>query len=135
MVVAALVSAGCASDSYNKRQAAASSSLQVAADEVQAESRAIEVTLAALNDLINKPPANLKAQFQSFSLNLDHLTAAAHRNQAAAARVAQRSAAYFQDWDKELVRMNFEAVRNRSVARKTEVAQQTETVNRHYQEA
>ena len=132
--LAELALAGCASRGYDKSQAAAVS-LHSAAAQVQGQSRALELTLGTLNDLVNKPPADLKGQFQLFSSNLDQLSAAARRNDRAADEMARRSAEYFETWDKQLVNMNYEAIRTRSQARRTEVANQFESVNRHYHEA
>jgi len=121
------------SSGYNKSQMAASS-LQMAAADAQLESRALDSTLAALNDLVNKPPVDLRFQFQQFSNNLDQLIAAARRNDVSARRLGERIGAYFESWDKELVGMNYEAIRTRSEARKAEVTGQFDSVYGRYHE-
>src|SRR5437870_9042459 len=88
----ALWLAGCASKGYDKSQAA-SWSLQIASEEVQIERRALESALAALNELVTKPPDDLIAAFSRFSTTVDQLVAAARRNETAARRVDQSSAA------------------------------------------
>ena len=128
-----LTLAGCVSSRYQKSEAAAAS-LQMAANEVQAESRSLDLTLNALKDLVNKPPADLKLQYEGFGNNLDHLIASARRNEAALRRVGEKSAAYFQSWDEDLATMSFEAVRARSQARKTEVTANFDSIYRRYRE-
>jgi hypothetical protein len=125
---------GCATKGYEKSETAATS-LHTAAGEVQAESRALNATLNSLNDLINKPPTDLKLQYKAYSTNLDQLIAAARRNDGVLRRVGQKNAAYFESWDKDLATMNYEAVRNRSQERKSEVTANFDSVYRRYQEA
>jgi len=124
---------GCVSNGYNKSEAAALS-LQRAADEVQAEGRALDVTMLTLNELVNKPGSDLKFQFERFSVNLGQLEAAAKRNADALRRVSQRSAVYFEKWDREMAGINYEAVRLRSQARRAEVATQFDSVTSRYRE-
>ena len=130
----ALWLAGCASRGYDKSQAAAWS-LQIAGEEVQIERRALESALSSLNDLVNKPPGDLIAGYQRFSASVDQLAVAARRNEAAARRVSQSSAAYFQNWDRDLATMNFDAVRGQSQARKAEVVNHFDTIKRRYADA
>jgi len=133
LMTAALAVAGCATSSY-KRGEAASASLRMAAGEVQAESRYLDVTLTSLNDLVNKPPVDLRLQYQAFIANLDQLRESAGRNEQALRRVGQSNAAYFESWDRDLAAMSFEAVRARSQERRTEVATDFDSVNRRYRE-
>ena len=125
---------GCATKGYDKSQQAAWS-LQVAGEEVQNERRALESALASLNDLVNKPPDDLITAYRQFGTQVDQLVAAERRNEAAARRVDRTSAAYFQSWDKELGDMSFDAIRERSLARKNEVANHFDLVKRRYTEA
>ena len=53
---------GCASNGYRKGDMAAVS-MQKAAAEVQAESRALDHTVTALRSLVNEPGGDLKARF------------------------------------------------------------------------
>src|SRR2546423_593119 len=69
---------GCASTGYNGSDAGANS-MKSAAAEVQMEGGALELTMGALKDLVNEPPADLKLQFQHFSGALDRLMASAQR--------------------------------------------------------
>jgi len=125
---------GCATRGYVKSETAATS-LHMAAGEVQAESRALDATLGSLNDLINKPPADLKLQYEAYSSQLDGLITSARRNDTVLRRVGEKNAAYFESWDKDLATMNYEVVRARSQERKSEVTANFDSVYRRYQEA
>jgi hypothetical protein len=126
--------AGCASTPYRKGDAAAIS-LQDAASDVQSESRALEIAMGTLDDLVNKPEPDLKPQFKHFSGTLDNLTASARHNERSEARVAQKSAVYFDAWNKQLATMNYEVVRAKSEARKAEVTNYLDSVNKRYRES
>ena len=132
--IVTLCLAGCASTPYHKGDAAAVS-LQDGASEVQGQSRALEVTMGSLDDLVNKPEPDLKPQFKRFSKALDNLTAYAKRNEHSQARVRDKSAAYLESWNQELATMNYEAVRSRSQERKAEVTTYFDSVNRRYHDA
>ena len=132
-LILAALAAGCASRGYQKSDAAAAT-LQSAAGEVQSEARALDVTLNSLNDLVNKPPPDLKLQFEAFSSNLNQLNISARRNESMLRRVAQKSAAYFAAWDKEIETMSYEAVKTRSRERRNEVYASFDSVYRRYQE-
>ncbi len=126
--------AGCASTPYKKGDAAAIS-LQDAASDVQTESRALEIAMGTLDDLINKPEADLKPQFKHFSKALDNLAASAKHNQHSEARMSEKTAIYFDEWNKQLATMNYEVVRAGSEARKAEVTNYVDSVNKRYRES
>jgi len=126
--------AGCASMGYNKSDAAAAS-LQQAASDVQGQSRALEITMGSLDDIVTKPEPDLKPQFTRYSKALDNLTSFTKRNQRGEARIAKAHAAYLQEWDKQLAAMNYEVVRARSQARQSEVTNSFDSVTRRYHEA
>jgi hypothetical protein len=91
--------------------------------------------MGTLDDLVNKPEADLKPQFKRFSKSLDALAASASRNERSEARVAQKSAIYFDAWNKQLATMNYEVVRSRSEARKAEVTNSLDSVTKRYHES
>lgn len=134
LIVASLWLAGCASTGYNKGDAAAMS-LQDAAADVQAESRAMDMTVSALDDLTKSPTGDLKLQFKNFSKSLDILIAAARRTEATALRMEKKHTLYFAAWDKELPTITYEAIRTRSEQRRDEVAHRFDTVDQSYHEA
>src|SRR5262249_48943659 len=132
--LATLCLAGCASTPYHKGDVAAIS-LQNASSEAQGQSRALEVTMGSLDDLVNKPEPDLKPQFKRFSRSLDNLAGYARRNERSQARVRDKSAAYFEAWDKQVATMNYETIRTQSQERKTEVINSYNSVNRRYRES
>jgi len=132
--VATLCLAGCASTPYHKGDAAAVS-LQDGAFEVQGQSRALEVTIGSLHDLVYKPEPDLRPQFKRFSKALDNLTACEKRNERSQEHVRNKSADYLEAWNQELATMNYEAVRSRSQERKAEVTTSFDSVNRRYHDA
>ncbi|HVV01426.1 MAG TPA: DUF2959 family protein [Verrucomicrobiae bacterium] len=119
---------------YSKGDAAAQSYRQ-ASWEVQAETRDLKTTMATLNNLVDKPAADLKPQFEAFDAALYRLEADESRNAQAAGRIQARNTQYLQEWDRELSDMSFDAVRNRCAARKTEVTQHFDAVDKRYGEA
>jgi len=148
LVVAGVILTGCSTAGYQKGDVAAQS-LKDAAGQVRMENQALDLTMATLRNLVNKSPSDnqpdakrfnqpaidLKPGYQRFSRALDRLEAAAARTDQAATQIAQKHAAYLANWNKELSTMSYDAVRSRSEARKNEVSQRFEAVNRRYSEA
>lgn len=126
--------AGCASPGYRKSDSAAMS-MQTAAAEVQAESRAIDLTLGSLKDLETEPGADLKQPYRHFSASLEHLIACARRTQNTGKAMAEKNAVYLQAWDKQLDAISFEHIRDLSQARRTEVANRMAAINQRYQQS
>ena len=131
--VALLYFNGCASSNYQKADVAGDC-LRTASVKIDAENRSIDVTLNALDDLVNKPSPDLKPQFERFSASLDRLVDASARAKKAAQVADKKSAAYFRNWDKETSEIKYEAVRDQSVSRKTQVSNEFNTVNQRYRE-
>lgn len=132
-IVAAVLLSGCASPSYQKADAA-SSSLQKAATAINTQNRAIDATMGALDDLVNKPAPDLRPQFTRFNGSLNWLIDSSKRAERAAANANKKSDDYFQSWDKDLANINYDAVRDQSVSRKTEVSNQLNEVNERYRQ-
>ena len=134
LLPALVVFNGCQSNGYRKGDAAARS-VQMAAAEVQAESRAIDVTMETLNDLVNNPGADLKPQFLRFQGALDRLEDAAARTERSRIRAEARSQAYFESWNREMEEIKFGAVREQSENRHATVTNRFHAVNTRYHEA
>src|SRR5262249_38143244 len=96
---------------------------------------ALDTTIAALSDLVNNPGPDFKPQFAAFSKSLDQLVATGKRNEAAVKNVNEKSAAYFETWDKQIKTVNYEVIRTQASARKVEVTKNFDDVNQHYKEA
>jgi Protein of unknown function (DUF2959) len=132
-LVLALLASGCATAGYQKGDLAARS-LQNAAAAIQTEHRAIELAMAALDQLVTNPSGDLKPRFENYSKSLDWLVACAHDSDKAGLVIRQKHEAYFKAWDEELSRMTFEAVHNSSAARKDEVSGQFQTISGRFQQ-
>ena len=129
-----LVIAGCVTTSHDKGDSTARS-LERAAAEVQGQSRALDLTMNSLNDLVNNPGADLKPQYATFSRSLDQLEASAKRNAAAQTNVSRNASAYFKAWETQLDSVNYEVIRNQGQARRAEVKKTFEEVNQQFHEA
>jgi DUF2959 family protein len=125
---------GCSSTGYKKSSAAAVS-MQSASGEVQAESRALELTMSSLKDLVNEPGPDLKVPYQRFDGCLKHLIAAAGKSDATGRRMVSKNEQYFQDWDRSLQTIDYESIRDVSQTRRAEVSRGFEAVNKRYSES
>jgi hypothetical protein len=132
-IAGVLYLSGCASPSYKKADSA-SSSLQKASMEINTENRAIEATMTSLDDLVNKPAADLTPQFTRFNSSLEWLIDSSQRAEKAAAEANKKSREYFEAWDKEVGSIRYEAVRDQSVSRKTQVSEELNTVDQRYRQ-
>ncbi len=133
LILAVAVLGGCKSTGYVKSDSAAWQ-LQEAAGGVRGESRDIDATTGALNDLVNSPSGDLKVQFTRFSRALDRLDASSKKAGGKATHLEQKRTASFEVWDKQLGLINDEDLRKQSEARKAEVSSQYETTTRQYQQ-
>ena len=59
----------------------------------------------------------------------------AERTQNTQKVMAQKSAAYFQAWDRQLQTIEYQHIRDLSDARRTEVTNRVDAINRRYQES
>ena len=133
-VLALILITGCHSNSYRKGDVAARS-MQMAAAEVKAESRAIDVTMETLNDLVNKPGPDLKPQFLRFQGALDRLEEAAARTERSRAQAEARNKDYFNSWGHQVEDIQFGAVRDQSENRRAAVTNRFHNVNARSVEA
>ena len=95
----------------------------------------MDQTMASLKDLFAEPGADLEPQFEHFSSSLDHLISSARRTEHTGRQMQQKSAAYFQAWDQQLQTIDFQHIRDVSEARRTEVTNHVEALNRRYRES
>ena len=130
----ALILTGCSSPSYKKGNAAAAG-LQNAAAEVQAQSRALDLTVGSLRDLVDQSSGDLTQQYQSYCSNLDRFVTESRRTESSERYMVERNAAYLQAWDKETATIEYQHVRELSQKRKMEVADDIEAVQQRYKES
>lgn len=125
---------GCSTTAYKQGDKAAESA-RVAAMQAQTESQALEGTMATLNNLVDKPAADLKPEFKSFSSALEALVAAAKRSKVKGDQLVRHDTAFLTAWEKQLTTITNTDVRDRSEARRTEVVKQFDAANNRYVEA
>lgn len=131
---ALLLAAGCASKGYDKGNQTAQN-IQTTANRIAALPAQIDKTLASLNDLVNKPQADLRPQFKQFNANVSEVEAAAKEIAAARRKMGEKSKEFFAEWDKQLAQINNEDIKARSEARKKDVADKMEAIKKSYTEA
>src|ERR1043166_4249528 len=125
---------GCHSAGYQKGDDAAKT-LQQAEAQVKVERRQIEATIEALNDLVQRPAPDLKPQFDRLNTELDRLVASAERVERTRQRMEQKSADYFDTWDKQLAAINYGKIREQSEARRAAVTNELHSIDARYQDA
>jgi hypothetical protein len=132
--LAACLLAGCNSTGYQKGDVAAIS-MQNAATEVQIEGRAMDQTIASLKELVADSNGDLRPPFKRFSKSLDRLITTAQHTQDTGKGMQEKNAAYLQAWDQQLQTIDYQHIRDLSEARRAEVTNRVEAVNRRYQES
>jgi Protein of unknown function (DUF2959) len=125
--------AGCSSAGYEKA-ADTATSLTKASDGIVKGNALVDQTLAALNDLVNNPKADLRKQFGAFNDSVNDLTSTAKDVDGKAKGMKSQGADYFKNWDKQMAAMKNEDIRNRSEARKGEVASKFGRISQSYDE-
>jgi len=101
LLLAAVATAyGCAA-TQGEQASLAAESMQKTQVEVQKVSDQIDVTLKALNDLVEKPQANLRPQYEAFTGTIDGLKAQAALVKKRADDMREQGTAYFKDWEKD----------------------------------
>jgi Protein of unknown function (DUF2959) len=133
LLVVGLWVAGCSSVGFKTGDTTASS-FQKASRQVQAESRALDATIGALDNLVNTPAADLKPQFRTFSKCLDRMVASVEETDKAIALAREKSDEYFKAWDEELNLMNYGIIRSHSETRKSAVSNQVQAACHRYEE-
>ena len=123
--------AGCASDNYQKG-AGTASALTRSSELITKGGGQIDDSLAALNDLVSNPQPDLRKQFDTFATSVDNLDATAKDVAGRTEAMKAQGAAYFAGWDNEIATMHNEDIRNRSEARRDEVAARFARISQQY---
>jgi hypothetical protein len=121
LAAAAGLVAGCASTGSDKA-ASTASSLNKASTTIAKGNTQIDQVLADLIDLVNNPKPDMRDQYKEFCSSVDKLGATSKDVSEQAAEMKTWGAAYFAQWDKDSASLQNEGLRNRSEARKQEVA-------------
>src|SRR5262245_30547936 len=103
----------CSSTGYHKSNVAAVS-MQEAAKQVQAESQALDATLASAKALVNDPGTDIRKPYKRFRTTLEHLVAAEKRTELTRKEMEQKNNEYLAAWDKQIAAIDFEHIRELS---------------------
>lgn len=128
-----LVGAGCSTVGY-KTGDGTSASLHRASRCVAVETEALNATISSLAELVSSPATDLKPQFKTYRASLKRLTDAVEDTDRSMVKLRKQSAEYLAAWDEELAAMNYQVIRDSSLARRAAVSNQVEVVCRRYDE-
>ena len=134
LTVAVAVLAGCASHNYDKGTATAAG-LKESADKISAADGQLNATLASLNNLVERPQADLRPGFETFATALDRLQSLDKDVNDKATDMQAKGQDYFAEWNQQLATIRNEDIRARSAERQQAVTARFQTINSHYQEA
>ncbi len=123
--------AGCTTTAYKQGDRAADAA-RTTAMQVQTERQALEAAQATLNNLIDKPAADLKPQLLSFSTALETLAAAAKKAEIRGDQLMRGNAAFMAAWEKQLTTITDAKVRSRSEERKSGVSNRFDAAHNRF---
>ena len=132
VVIIGLV-AGCSSTGYEKA-ADTATSLTKSSEGIVKSSALVDKALATLSDLVNNPKPDLRKQFGAFNDSVNALGSTAKDVDGKAKAMKSQGADYFKNWDKQMAAIKNEDIRNRSEARKGEVASKFGRISQSYDE-
>jgi outer membrane murein-binding lipoprotein Lpp len=133
-VAAMALLAGCASSGYQKGDQTAAN-IQAASDQIAALPGLIDKTVTSLNDIVQKPAADLRPQYKSFVENLTAVQANAKSVADTRRAMAEKDKEFFAKWDEQLAQIKNEDIKARSQSRKEEVKKNLLAIKRSYAEA
>ena len=92
----------------------------------------MNATLASLNNLVERPQADLRPQYKQFSDNVDDLASLAKNVDASVTAMRENGKEFFAKWSEELAGIKNEDIRNLSAARQKEVSDELMNVKKSY---
>lgn len=110
-----------------------SESIRSASDNVQQMRLQMDSTLAALQDLTERP-GDIRGQFEEVRREFAALEATSAKVTSSANRMQNRGDAYLQDWGREVATIQNAELRGASFERRDEVADRLERISRNYQD-
>ncbi len=134
LAAAFAVLAGCSSEPASPA-AKTGAKITEAAAKISEGSGKIDVTLAALNDIVNNPQGDLAPKFQKFNESVNDLQSAAINVSNRVAEMRASGADYFKDWDQQVAQIKNEDIKNRSVERKNQVQKEFTDIKLAYTQA
>jgi hypothetical protein len=133
-LAAAILLTGCASSGYDKGNKAAAN-IQAAADLIAALPGQVDTTLTSLNDMIEKPQADLRPQYKQFSANMSKVESTGKSIAGARKSMAEKQKEFFAKWDEQMAQIKNEDIKARSQSRKDEVNKNMLAIKTSYAEA
>ena len=124
--------AGCATSGYEQGEKTATS-LQQTASEIELAKGQVQNSLDALNSLMQKPGADLRPQYKTFSSSVSAIVATASRMSAKADAMKASGQAYSELWDANIATIQNPDIRSSSAARKKSVMDSLAVVQSSYQ--
>ena len=88
-----------------------------------------------MNELVEKPQADLRPQYKQFSANVDKVASTAKDIAAARAKMGTQQKEFFAKWDEQLAQIKNEDIKARSQSRKDEVNEKLLNIKRSYVDA
>jgi hypothetical protein len=134
LIAVATLLAGCASTGFDQGNKTAAN-IQSAADQIGSLPAMIDKTLASLNDIVEKPAADLRPQYRSFVENLTAVQSTAKGVADTRRAMGEKDKEFFAKWDEQLAQIKNEDIKARSQSRKDEVKQRMLAIKRSYTEA
>jgi hypothetical protein len=125
---------GCKSAGYDTGNQAAAG-IQATADRIAASSGQIDAVLASLNDMVEKPQADLRPQYKQFTANLSALESSAKEVAAGRQSMADKQKELFAKWDEQLAQIKNEDIKARSQSRKDDVNKSLLAIKTSYLDA
>jgi chromosome segregation ATPase len=110
-----------------------SESIRSASDNVQQMRLQMDSTLAALQDLTERP-GDIRGQFEEVRREFAALETTSGRVTNSANRMQNQSESYLQDWGREVATIQNAELRGASFQRRDEVAERLDRISRNYQE-
>jgi hypothetical protein len=124
---------GCASSGSGKGMEAGTA-LQSAADRVEQSRAKTSETLASMNDLVNNPKPDPRAQFDTFKTNEKDLEAMAKNASDTADKMKARGDDYFKQWEEDLGKIHNEDIKSSGASRRAERMAQFNQIQASYQQ-
>jgi outer membrane murein-binding lipoprotein Lpp len=129
-----LLLAGCASTGYEKGNVTAAN-IQATSDRIAALPGQVDKTMASLNDLVNKPQADLRPQYQQFAANLAEMESSSKGVATDRRTMGEKAKEYLDAWDQEIGQIQNADIKARSQSRREAVNQQLVAIKKSYVES
>lgn len=130
IVALAAILAGCATSGYQRAGTATASMAQLR-QELIAGRQQIDVTLNALDRLVNQPSLDLRPTFAAFRREVALMDQQAARTGSRADLMWRNGQAHIDAWDSEISAFSSAAARQRSEERRAAVIRDYQTLARH----